>query len=36
MELAAELALGTELDVDALVKAEPYQIQGLLHRHILL
>ena len=36
MELAAELALGAELDVDALVEAEPYQIQRLLHRHVLL
>ena len=36
MELAAELAVGAELDVDALVEAEPYQIQRLLHRDILL
>lgn len=36
MELAAELAVGSELDVDALVEAEPYQIQRLLHRDLLL
>jgi hypothetical protein len=36
MELAAELALGAELDVDALVEAEPDEIQRLLHRHVLL
>jgi len=36
MELAAELAVGSELDVDALVEAEPYQIQRLLHRDFLL
>jgi hypothetical protein len=36
MELAAELAVGPELDVDALVEAEPYQIQRLLHRDLLL
>jgi hypothetical protein len=33
MELAAELAVGAELDVDALVEAE---IQRLLNRHVLL
>lgn len=36
MELAAELAVGAELDVDALVEAEPDQIQRLLHRALFL
>jgi hypothetical protein len=36
MELAAEFAVGSELDIDALVEAEPYQIQRLLHRDLLL
>lgn len=36
MELATELPLGTELDVDTLVEAEPDQIQRLLHRALFL
>lgn len=31
VELAAELAVGAELDVDTLVEAETYQVQRLLH-----
>lgn len=31
VELASELAIGAELDIDTLVEAEPYQVQRLLH-----
>lgn len=36
MKLAAKLSVGTEFDVDALVEAEPYEIQRLLHRTLFL
>ena len=36
VQLAAELAVGAELDVDALVEAEADQVQGLLHGAVLL
>ncbi|RWW51491.1 hypothetical protein BHE74_00042179 [Ensete ventricosum] len=36
VKLSTEVAVGAELDVDALVEAEPYEIERLLHGALLL